>query len=67
MQALLSAWTRAPETAMCLAGSAMAGAMSIPATGTAFTIDGYYPGAWWNGASGERDSERRGSHVGSST
>ncbi|MDP2361943.1 MAG: DUF2586 family protein [bacterium] len=36
--------------ALRLAGSAMATAtMTIPgATGTAFTIDGYYPGAWWN-------------------
>ncbi|MFA7329779.1 MAG: hypothetical protein WC326_01780 [Candidatus Delongbacteria bacterium] len=36
--------------ALRLAGSALAKAtMSIPgATGTAFTIDGYYPGSWWN-------------------
>ncbi|MDP2361606.1 MAG: DUF2586 family protein [bacterium] len=39
--------------ALRLAGSAMAKAtMSIPgATGTAFTLDGYYPGTWWNGVS----------------
>jgi hypothetical protein len=36
--------------ALRLAGSTLATAsMSIPgATGTAFTITGYYPGAWWN-------------------
>lgn len=36
--------------ALRLAGSALATAtMAIPgATGTAFTINGYYPGAWWN-------------------
>ncbi len=36
--------------ALRLAGSAMATAsMTIPgASGTAFTITGYYPGAWWN-------------------